>query len=115
MHEPMPLCPHGVTHHSRQTLVVILLLLLVVREGAPTLSQTSAGRSPRAAEASTGSSDSDIPIQVAGLSHVAAISAGSFTSLALGMDGTVWTWGINQYGQLGNGSRRSSNIPVQAI
>src|SRR5206468_11465878 len=41
------------------------------------------------------------PTQVAGISNVKAVSAG-YHSLALGNDGNVWTWGNNQYGQLGN-------------
>jgi alpha-tubulin suppressor-like RCC1 family protein len=47
--------------------------------------------------------NSDVPVQVSGLSSVAAIAAGSAFSMALKSDGTVWTWGINSYGNLGNG------------
>lgn len=36
---------------------------------------------------------STVPVQVAGLSGVRAVSAGSFHSLALRRDGTVWKWG----------------------
>ncbi len=32
------------------------------------------------------------------------IGAGSFGAVALGQDGLVYTWGSNQYGQLGNGT-----------
>jgi alpha-tubulin suppressor-like RCC1 family protein len=48
--------------------------------------------------------NSDVPVQVSGLSSVAAIAAGSAFSMALKSDGTVWTWGINSYGNLGNGT-----------
>ena len=44
-----------------------------------------------------------IPIQVPGLTDVTAISAGANFSLALKKDGTVWAWGINSAGQLGDG------------
>ncbi|MCL2786445.1 MAG: hypothetical protein FWD81_04410, partial [Methanomassiliicoccaceae archaeon] len=37
------------------------------------------------------------------LTGVTAISAGNAHSLALKNDGTVWAWGYNYYGQLGNG------------
>ena len=33
--------------------------------------------------------------------------------VALRNDGTVWTWGSNTYGQLGNGSSVNSMLPVQ--
>ncbi|MDJ0866995.1 MAG: PKD domain-containing protein [Myxococcota bacterium] len=33
---------------------------------------------------------------------------------ALLEDGTVWSWGSNEYGQLGNGSSTSSRFPVRA-
>jgi len=46
----------------------------------------------------------DIPVRVKGLSEVTAISAGGSFSLALRTDGTVWAWGCNENGELGNGS-----------
>jgi alpha-tubulin suppressor-like RCC1 family protein len=33
--------------------------------------------------------------------------------MALKSDGTVWTWGDNSFGELGNGSSGNSNVPVQ--
>ena len=33
--------------------------------------------------------------------------------MALKNDSTVWTWGINSYGQLGNGNTNNSNTPLQ--
>jgi probable HAF family extracellular repeat protein len=53
------------------------------------------------------------PVRVIGLSGVAAISAGFYHSMALKLDGTVWTWGLNSFGQLGNGTNTNSNVPVQ--
>lgn len=43
---------------------------------------------------------------------VVAISAGYNHSLALCSDGTVFAWGDNASGQLGNGSTTDSNVPV---
>lgn len=40
------------------------------------------------------------------------IAAGGYSSVALASDGTVYTWGDNDLGQLGNGSSPSSNVPV---
>ena len=59
------------------------------------------------------------PAPVVGLSQVEAIAAGkTFSgglghSLALRMDGTVWAWGRNMAGQLGNGNTNNSTTPVQ--
>jgi hypothetical protein len=41
------------------------------------------------------------------------IAAGSGHSLAVRSDGTVWSWGVNAEGELGNGVRDFSNLPVQ--
>lgn len=55
------------------------------------------------------------PIQVAGLDHVVQISAGSNYATALRSDGTVWSWGSNLNGQLGNGNMTGSLTPVQVM
>ena len=58
------------------------------------------------------------PVQVVGkdgidyLTDVTAISAGGYHSLALKSDGTVWAWGSNDIGQLGDGTDENKNTPV---
>src|SRR5437764_12099093 len=42
-----------------------------------------------------------------------AVAAGTYHSLAVKSDGTVWAWGYNGHGQLGNGSFTYSGTPVQ--
>ena len=42
-----------------------------------------------------------------------AISAGWKHSLALRADGTLWAWGSNEYGQLGDGTNVDKAAPVQ--
>ncbi len=52
----------------------------------------------------TGNARSETPKQVIELADVKAIAAGSYHSLALKDDGTVWAWGHNYQGQLGYGT-----------
>jgi alpha-tubulin suppressor-like RCC1 family protein len=47
------------------------------------------------------------PTQV-GTGTYVRIAAGAFHSLALTADGSLWTWGSNYYGQLGNGTNSAS-------
>lgn len=62
---------------------------------------------------------SSVPVQVKGpggvgfLTNIVAVSAGFNHSLARRSDGTVWAWGANAYGQLGNGSTTDALTPVQ--
>ncbi|WP_309889945.1 RCC1 repeat-containing protein [Archangium sp.] len=53
------------------------------------------------------------PAPVPGLTHVVDIDTGSGHSLALKSDGTVWAWGYNAYGQLGDGTTTPRYVPVQ--
>jgi alpha-tubulin suppressor-like RCC1 family protein len=41
------------------------------------------------------------------------IAAGGYHVLAIKENGTLWAWGLNELGQLGNGEVTSSNVPVQ--
>lgn len=47
------------------------------------------------------------------LSHITAISAGDTHSLALADDGTVWAWGNNKDGQLGDATTTDRLFPVK--
>ena len=53
------------------------------------------------------------PLQVPGLTGVTAIAAGYSHCLAVKADGTVWAWGTNTSGELGNGTTTASTTPVQ--
>ncbi|WP_224367439.1 RCC1 domain-containing protein [Hyalangium versicolor] len=44
-----------------------------------------------------------------------ALSAGNAHSLALRTDGSVWAWGLNDKGQLGNGTLNKSNMPLRVV
>ena len=66
-----------------------------------------------------GTTSSSSPTQLSELVDIAEVSAGGDTflsvyhSAALKLDGTVWTWGDNSYGQLGNGTQTASSVPVK--
>jgi alpha-tubulin suppressor-like RCC1 family protein len=55
------------------------------------------------------------PVQVSSLSGVSAIATGAYHTIALRQDGTVYTWGWNQYGQLGDNSTSISSVPVEVL
>lgn len=52
------------------------------------------------------------PVQISGTSWV-SVTAGGLYSLAIKTDGTLWAWGNNTYGSLGDGSTTSRTSPVQ--
>ena len=54
-----------------------------------------------------------VPFQVSGLGVVTAVSAGDRFTAILKSDGTVWTWGYNAFGQLGDGTYINRPSPVQ--
>ena len=56
---------------------------------------------------------SSVPIQVGSDNSYIAISAGTGHALALKTDHSLWAWGYNYYGELGNDSTTDSNVPVQ--
>ncbi|ACL06695.1 regulator of chromosome condensation RCC1 [Desulfatibacillum aliphaticivorans] len=49
------------------------------------------------------------------LAGVKAVAAGFAHSLALSVDGTVWAWGDNEFGQLGDCSDYDRKAPVQVM
>lgn len=59
------------------------------------------------------SKDVLIPFQLKELNHITQISSGYSHTLALSSDGTVWVWGENSYGQLGNGDTENQLIPIE--
>ena len=59
--------------------------------------------------------NSSVPEQVGGIlstKTIIAVSAGAGFSMALANDGTVYTWGANTNGDLGNNSTTLSMVPV---
>jgi alpha-tubulin suppressor-like RCC1 family protein len=52
-----------------------------------------------------------VPRRIEGITGVVAVACGDLHSLALRRDGSVWAWGNNSYGQLGDGSNGSREKP----
>jgi alpha-tubulin suppressor-like RCC1 family protein len=53
-----------------------------------------------------------VPTATMGLAtDVAAVAAGALHTVALTTDGSVWTWGKNDFGQLGDGTKANSGVP----
>jgi alpha-tubulin suppressor-like RCC1 family protein len=66
----------------------------------------------------TTSYNDKVPTQVTGLTGITQVgtSPGAYEVAALKNDGTVWAWGLNSYGGLGNGTttQEDSAVEVQA-
>ena len=53
-----------------------------------------------------------LPLQVSGISDIAAVAAGGYHSLALTTNGTLYAWGDNLFGQLGDGTTTDRKTPI---
>ena len=53
------------------------------------------------------------PIQVGALSNWKQVACGRFSTSAVKTDGTLWTWGYNSSGQLGDGTVVPKSSPIQ--
>jgi len=54
-------------------------------------------------------------IPLSGNAATASVAAGASHTVALKQDGTVWAWGGNQFGQLGDGTYEQRNTPVLVV
>jgi M6 family metalloprotease-like protein/uncharacterized repeat protein (TIGR02543 family) len=59
------------------------------------------------------SGDVTTPVQDTGLSGVTALSVGTYHTLGLMSDGSVWAWGYNGNGQFGDGATTGRSVPSQ--
>jgi len=56
------------------------------------------------------------PTQVGGLSgELTYLAGGIYNSMILKNDGTVWIWGANWYGEIGDGTTTTRKSPVQVL
>ncbi|MHB8513293.1 MAG: RCC1 domain-containing protein, partial [Actinomycetota bacterium] len=88
-----------------------LALLLPASGGASSWGENTYGQLGNGSGGSI-TFNSDVPAAVSNLSGVSQVAAGNDHSLALKSDGSVWAWGHNNFGQLGNNSTTDSYVPV---
>ncbi len=109
---------------SLLTLQPLSGIIQITAGGSHTCALTAAGEvycwgSNRSGEAGIGGyGDLPAPVMpVNGLSGVSAITAGDSHTCALLTSGTVWCWGANWYGQLGDGTttNRLTPVPVSGL
>lgn len=60
-------------------------------------------------------SRSAFPVQATDLADVIAVAGGAYHSIALTTGGKVWTWGLNSFGQLGDGTSTDRSAPRQVM
>ena len=53
------------------------------------------------------------PVKI--MDSVTAVSAGGFHSIAIKTDGTLWAWGDNTFGQLGDGTQTERHSPIKIM
>jgi alpha-tubulin suppressor-like RCC1 family protein len=76
----------------------------------------STGRNDRGQLGDGTTIDKNLPTRVlTSLSDFTAVAAGRYHSMALKSNGTVWSWGFSNYGQLGDGTTYTRYSPVQVI
>jgi len=56
---------------------------------------------------------SNIPIRIGTDNNWRYVSAGAFYTMAIRTDGTLWAWGNNGYGRLGDGTATQRSMPVR--
>ena len=111
------------------SVVALTLMLVVLAVGSPATAVSQAEDSTTAQHATIGAwgnnffgqlgdgtyTNSSTPVEVSNLdgADLKALAGGQGYSLALKSDGTVWAWGLNQHGQLGDGTDTDTTTPVQ--
>lgn len=56
----------------------------------------------------------NLPAQVKGIDGVKFVAAGGGHSMTVREDGSLWVWGFNDRGQLGDGTRNNSGVPIRS-
>lgn len=54
-----------------------------------------------------------VPIQIGSATNWKEVVCGDYHTIGIKQDGTLWAWGYNGYGNLGDGSTENRNVPTQ--
>ena len=66
--------------------------------------------------ATNNNNDSQVPVrEISSSTNWSRVAVGSYSAVAIKTDGTLWTWGCNGRGQLGDGTTVDRSSPVQEI
>ncbi|MCL2503639.1 MAG: cell wall-binding repeat-containing protein [Coriobacteriia bacterium] len=82
-------------------------------DGSPAGGGAAAGGDVASASAMSGAVEPGVALQTAGYVGWEDVSDSGRHSLALKSDGSLWAWGNNGYGQLGDGTKTDKNIPIR--
>ncbi|MFJ4267030.1 RCC1 domain-containing protein [Paenarthrobacter nicotinovorans] len=63
----------------------------------------------------TATNFSTTPAPLPDLSNVKSLTANIHSAYAIRNDGTLWTWGLNNHGQLGNGTTWDNSAPARVM
>lgn len=53
------------------------------------------------------------PVTAASATNIVAVDSGAYAHFALASDGTVWAWGNNMYGQMGDAAKERIEVPFK--
>ncbi len=89
------------------------LMICVLPFCLPLLAACNGALDESAEGTDTGEGPTGVAAQAATRGSVSPIAGGNWSSLSLKSDGTVWAWGYNSNGQLGDGTTTDRAAPVQ--
>ena len=99
--------------------LIALPLILIAAVSAPVaivqLPKTGQTICFDASDKASGCAGQDGAAVTASSANVISIWGGARETIALKADGTVWTWGWNSFGQLGDGTFTDRSTPVQVV
>ena len=113
---PYPLTPHQITGLSNVTAVSAGYPHSMALKNDGTVWIWGGNENGQLGLGTTDNNPHPTPIQVPGLTNVTAISAGTNYSVVVKNDGTVWAWGTNLNGEMGdNSSMHTSPVQVNGV